>query len=149
MKRFAGVLAFALLPLVTAFSQASPTKESIGPPDTGCAYYPNPPNGPFTCPQGLSCGQYWTLSYGQQCDDQNLESCYVLEPIGYCCGKYRATWPIDPCMITEMKDPHFRSRILEIAEENDVLVPTCNGAYLPARIALGQSREREKEDGSF
>jgi hypothetical protein len=110
MKGLAGVLAFALFPLVTSLGQGSLVKGSVSPQDTGCAYYPYPPNGPFTCTQGLSCGQYWTISYGEQCNVENLESCNVLEPISYCCGKYHATWPIDPCMITEMKDAHSRNR---------------------------------------
>ncbi len=44
-----------------------------------------------------------------------------------------------------MKDPRTRSRILELAEDNEILVPTCSGAYVPARIAF---RDRKGEKGS-
>jgi hypothetical protein len=44
-----------------------------------------------------------------------------------------------------MKDPRTRSRILELAEDNEILVPTCSGAYVPARIAF---RDRKGKKGS-
>ena len=40
-----------------------------------------------------------------------------------------------------MKDPRTRTRILELAEENEILVPTCGGAYVPAEVALRQHKE--------
>ena len=67
----------------------------------------------------------------------------MLVPNSFCCDKYHIPLPEDSCLFTEMKDPHARSRLLELAEENDILVPTCSGAYVPARIAF---RENKGED---
>jgi hypothetical protein len=39
-----------------------------------------------------------------------------------------------------MKDPHVRSRLLALAEDNDILVPTRGGAYVPARIAFRENK---------
>jgi hypothetical protein len=33
--------------------------------------------------------------------------------------------------------------MLELARNNEILVPTCSGAYIPARIAF---RERKEKD---
>lgn len=44
------------------------------------------------------------------------------------------------CAFTEMKDPHVRSRLLALAEDNDILVPTRGGAYVPARIAFRENK---------
>jgi hypothetical protein len=68
----------------------------------------------------------------------------MLLPIAVCCGKYPTY--IDSgalCVITEMKEPHVRSRILELALENEILVPTCTGAYVPARTAFRKSKWRD------
>ena len=47
------------------------------------------------------------------------------------------------CLTTEMKDPRPRSRILEFAKHDEIWVPNCNGAYVPARVAfrLGKGRD--------
>jgi len=53
------------------------------------------------------------------------------------------------CTITEMKDPQVRSRILELAKDNEILVPTCSGAYIPAGIAFRQYLEKDKDNGGL
>jgi hypothetical protein len=46
-----------------------------------------------------------------------------------------------------MRDPRARSRLLELAEENDLLIPTCSGSYVPAKIAFRQ--RKDKQDGGL
>jgi hypothetical protein len=42
-----------------------------------------------------------------------------------------------------MNDPRARSRILEFAKHDEILVPNCNGAHVSAQIAfrLGKGRD--------
>jgi len=77
---------------------------------------------------------------GEDCDIDNEGMRFVLVPTSFCCDKYHIPLPTDPCLFTEMRDPHVRSRLLELAEENDILVPTCSGAYVPARIAFREQK---------
>ncbi len=48
----------------------------------------------------------------------------------------------DECIITEMRNPDTKSRIFEFARANTILVPTCSCAYVPARIALREHRDK-------
>jgi hypothetical protein len=41
-----------------------------------------------------------------------------------------------------MKEPAIRLRVLELAEDSEILVPTCTGAYIPARIAFRGYKDR-------
>ncbi|MFZ0318094.1 MAG: hypothetical protein WAL56_03135 [Candidatus Sulfotelmatobacter sp.] len=97
--------------------------------------------GPYRCPNGSGCGQYYTYS-GADCNVENEASCAVMQSVSYCCAKYPINTPIEPCLITEMKNPFTRDRILELAEDNDILVPTCSGAYLSAKMAFENHKER-------
>jgi hypothetical protein len=65
----------------------------------------------------------------------------TMELVSYCCGKYPINTPIDPCLFAEMKNPLVRARILELAEDIEILIPTCGGAYAPARIAFRDHKE--------
>lgn len=141
MKISSWVLVFTLLPLAAASGQRSAGPQSVKPPDSGCAVV-DLYNGPYQCPNGSSCGTYYTVS-SEACTIDNGESCVVLEPTSYCCGKYHIPLPMDSCLITEMKDPHARVRLLELAEENDILVPTCSGAYVPATVALREHKGKD------
>jgi hypothetical protein len=38
--------------------------------------------------------------------------------------------------MADVRDPRVRPRILELAQESEILVPTCSGAYVPAGIAF-------------
>ena len=35
-----------------------------------------------------------------------------------------------------MRNPLFRSKMRELAKNNDILVPTCSGVYVPVQVAL-------------
>jgi hypothetical protein len=50
-----------------------------------------------------------------------------------CCG-IEHTYLSDSgniCFISELRDSQVRSRLLLLAEKDDILVPNCKGAYLP------------------
>jgi hypothetical protein len=95
--------------------------------------------GPLRCPIS-SCGSYYTLQT-EPCNVDN--ECDMLLPISVCCGKFPSYVQGGLCVITEMKDLRVRSRILELAMDNEILVPTCNGAYVPARVALTRAKWRD------
>lgn len=98
--------------------------------------------GPLRCPNGSSCGTYSTLTT-ELCATDNEDYCDMLIAFPVCCGKYNALVDTgDPCLITELRDRRNRSRILELAIDDEILVPSCSGAYIPARIALREKRER-------
>jgi hypothetical protein len=111
------------------------------PPDAndGCVAVSG--NGPYRCPNGSGCGTYYTYS-GGDCNVDNEASCMTMQIVSFCCGKYPINTPIDPCLITKMNNPLVRRRILELAEDNEILVPTCNGAYVPAKIAFRDHKDR-------
>jgi hypothetical protein len=46
-----------------------------------------------------------------------------------------------------MKNRGVRSRILELAKTETLLVPTCNGAYVPAEIAFGEHKNGKGNSG--
>jgi hypothetical protein len=76
--------------------------------------------------------------------------CYFLVTTSYCCGTYPNYQAENFCLITEMKDPRVRSRILELSQEAEILVPTCHGAYVPARIAFHlTTQDKESKVGGF
>jgi len=140
MDRVHWLLAFVLLTVAAAYGQRSTGQSPIR-QDTGCEVV-DLWNGPYQCPNGSSCGTYNTVS-GEACNIDNGADCVVLVPTSFCCGRYHIPLPQDACLITEAKDPHARSRLLELAEENDILVPTCSGAYVPAGIALREHKGKD------
>jgi len=97
-------------------------------------------SGPFRCPNGSACGTYYTL----QTEGCNVDNeCDSLVAFTVCCGKYPNYTNNGLCGIAEMKDPRIRSRILDLAKNNEILVPTCSGAYVPARIAFREHRGKD------
>ncbi len=86
------------------------------PPSDGCKTLDSE-NGPYQCPNGSSCGTYMTYS-GVPCNVE--QACIFYSPVLYCCDRYPIDVPSDGCFFTEMKDPGVRSRILALAEENDI-----------------------------
>jgi hypothetical protein len=91
--------------------------------------------GRTVAPMDRAVGTYYTVT-GEDCNEDNEETCTTLTPYSYCCGKFSNVWPTDECLIAKLKDPHVRERILELAEDNEILVPTCSGAYVPANLVL-------------
>jgi hypothetical protein len=148
MKRLRWLASFVMLSVAVASEQRSVDRPSpIKPADVSCqAVYLY--NGPYQCPNDSGCGVYVTFS-GEDCniDVDNDETCMVLVRTPYRCGKYNIPIPTEQCLFTEIKSPGIRSRRLELAEENDILVPTCSGAYVPARIAL--RKQKGKDNGGL
>jgi hypothetical protein len=77
-----------------------------------------------------------------KCDGHS--ACAVMNPVTICgrvgCKGYDVAEPGDDCLITELREPGVKSRILELAEADEILIPTCSGAYIPARIAFRQEK---------
>jgi len=107
----------------------------------GCAAVGNT-FGPLRCPNGSGCGTYSTVQT-EVCTIDNEEFCDLLIPVAVCCGKYPTLEDTGAqCLLAEFRDKQKRSQILELASEYDILVPTCVGAYVPAKIALREHMER-------
>jgi hypothetical protein len=133
MKKIWLVLLIVMLSAVVASAQREHAQ------DVGACVSVDGKFGPLRCPIS-SCGTYYTLQT-EQCTEDN--ECDMLLPISTCCGKFPSYVQGGLCVITEMKDPRVRSHILELAKDNEILVPTCNGAYVPARLAFRQAQVRE------
>jgi hypothetical protein len=95
--------------------------------------------GPLRCPTS-SCGTYYTVQT-EACTIDN--ECDLLLPISVCCGKFPNYVEGGTCLLAEIKDPRVKSRMLELAKDNQILVPTCNGAYVPARVAFRKPEWRD------
>ncbi|HVN17561.1 MAG TPA: hypothetical protein VMU05_02285 [Dongiaceae bacterium] len=128
MQRSSWTLVFLLVAVALAYGQ-----EDL------CRHYTTM-FGPIKCPNGSGCGQYYTYQF-VKCDGHNL--CEDVNPITTCsgvhnsCKGYDASEPGDNwCLSAEMKEPQARKRILELAQLNKILVPTCSGAYVPAKVAI-------------
>jgi hypothetical protein len=147
MKR-AAVLLLAMLGVPCVYGQHS--QGSAHPPDRYplCEVSPGSA-GPYRCPNS-SCGEEYNnpIDYGACTSQQG--ACTFLNPIHICCGAYANYITGSGCAVAEMRDPRVQSHILELAERSQILVPTCSGAYVPARIAFRQYKEKEdKENGGF
>jgi hypothetical protein len=142
-QKWLRLLAFVVLSGVFASGQAQRSvKSAVG----NCTVLDGT-FGPIRCPNGSSCGTYYTAQT-EDCNIDNEDQCNILDPETFCCGKYNIPLdPGDPCGLAEMKDPHVRSRLLELAEDNEILVPTCRGAYLPVEIVL--RAHKDKADGGL
>jgi hypothetical protein len=143
MRRMRWSLSFLVLSVVVACAQQTgPVPQGAGPcvsPHT---------NGPYRCPK-TSCGTYTTVT-SDDCNIDNEDNCQSLVPVSICCGAYtNYAAGGDPCLITEMRDPRNKARILELAEEYEILVPICSGAYVPARIALAEHKKKGKDNGGL
>ena len=70
-------------------------------------------------------------------------SCNQLIAVSICCNKGVSYFDSGDgsCLTTEMKDPRARSRILEFGKHDEILVPNCNGAYVPAWVAFRLGKE--------
>jgi hypothetical protein len=145
------LLAFVMLSIAMAYAQLSAEQHGLDVHSLQRSHSQRPPGlytcasvdgetGPVRCPSS-ACGTYYTLQT-ESCNEDN--ECDYLTAISVCCGQYPNYQVSDLCLITEMKDPGVRSRIAELAEEegSEILVRTCSGAYIPARIAFRAHKER-------
>jgi hypothetical protein len=130
MRKASWLLLFMVLSVVMAWGQITPRCVDV----SGTF-------GPITCPSKASCGSYSNPIVKGECNDE--DPCTVLTPISSCCGAYQNYQGGGPCLFTEMRSPSIRLQMLELARNNEILVPTCSGAYIPARIAF---RERKEKD---
>jgi hypothetical protein len=68
--------------------------------------------------------------------------CIDLQYDMWCCGAYKSYIDAGDCIYAEVRHQPLKSRILELAKERDILVPTCGGAYVPAGVVLRADREK-------
>lgn len=96
---------------------------------------------PVSCPNGSSCGTYRSF-VGDTCNVDDL--CIYLVPVYYCCQKYVNYEEASLCRIAKkMQDERYRSTILELAKYHEVLIPNCQGAYVPARLAFAHAQSKD------
>lgn len=64
--------------------------------------------------------------------------CFEFEDLSIpCCGiPTDELTSLGNCEISELKNPEVRSRTLELAKRVRLLIPTCQGIYVPAIAAL-------------
>jgi hypothetical protein len=131
--------------LLAVVAHAQHVKPNVKRQDAGGCAVIDSKFGPLSCPNGSSCGSYYTLQT-EECNIDNEEDCEVLVPITVCCGKY-ATYEDggDNCAFAKMKEPNVRSQLVELAKDNEILVPTCKGAYVPTRIAFREHKEMDHD----
>ena len=137
MRKGLGILFFVMFVMasvVTAFSQDQTCGNVVGYTSGRC---PVP-----------HCGATFTsLRIDGNCKAD--EECESFTATTFCCGALthyeQDGWD---CFGTEMQNASVQKHLLELAKTNEVLVPTCHGAYVPARIAFRQRKhEKNNVDG--
>ncbi len=84
------------------------------------------------CPNS-GCGEAYRGYATFSC---SVDSCIFFERIDICCGAYQNYWPSWYCWMATFKNKEVRSRLLQLASARQILVPDCQGAYVPARLML-------------
>jgi hypothetical protein len=68
-------------------------------------------------------------------NDCNFSVCDMyVKTTTFCCSlriRY-FSGPGGPCLLANLKDPESRAKVRALAETEDILIPTCGGAYVPA-----------------
>jgi hypothetical protein len=94
----------------------------------------------LTC-RTTTCTQTFQVIVPVACDSFHTCFATTTAPIT-CCGATRDVTLLDGtgggaiCQVALMKDPKIRTQVLLIARTRRILIPTCNGAYVPAESAL-------------
>ena len=127
------ILIFAAL-TVTAASGQQPTGNYYCAGNQNDIFF-NVCNGPNGCsdvfPTTLASGARDTLYQERAFNCCGFEGTYLAAYSS--CGAF-----------AELKDPAIRQRFFQLAEEVDLLLPDCNGIYIPAKTALDASPRREE-----
>jgi hypothetical protein len=113
--------------------------------DTGACALVDAKNGPFRC-SVPACGETYYTYQTEQCNISG--PCDAMFPVSICCGRFDNFQDLGSgtCLFTEMRDKGFKAHIMELARENEILVPTCSGAYVPARVVF-QQRDGANDGG--
>lgn len=55
-----------------------------------------------------------------------------------CCGIYQIYYDYSPwgCFWTKLQDAKFESKLAQLNQTEEILVPSCNGAYIPFQTAV-------------
>lgn len=114
--------------------------QSVSPDYTGCANLIAVQ--PIRCPN-QGCGEtHPAVVYEPLCDPDSPYLCIDLQYGTWCCGAYQNYVDTGDCIYAEVRHDPLKSRILELAKERDILVPTCGSAYVPAGLVLRAGREK-------
>ena len=85
------------------------------------------------CP---NCAERFT-SYGMPSCTFSGNPCLYFQPTTVCCGEYENyRWSGSYCLLARLRDRGLRLRLVELARTGNILVPNCDGAYVPARMVL-------------
>lgn len=99
---------------------------------------------PVNCPNA-GCHEQFPSLLLDRCGIGGFGPCQYFVKISWCCGAYQNWSSPSNCLMTEMNDRSLRQRIFTLAKEEEILVPTCHGAYIPAMIAFKADLEGGNE----
>ena len=85
------------------------------------------------------CGGFVSLTLVSSCTDPS--NCIFWEDTFVdCCNIPTSVQvPIGFCGVAWMKDTQLKKELTLLAEKENIMVPTCGGAYVPARRLLKES----------
>lgn len=87
------------------------------------------------------CGQIFTNYFTAGCDIDNV--CWYFESVQVCCGAYANYAPTGgTCGLAKYNEKELRSKLVQLSQNSELLVPNCSGAYVPARLVLRHSVEQ-------
>lgn len=135
------LLAVLLACCAQAQTPAGPTPQIM----QGCSAFQSKLTG-IRCPNA-GCGETYTTYNSEACNIDNGAFCTDFQPRFFCCNHFVINVPNGVCLFTKMREPRVRSRMLELSKKNTILVPTCTGAYIPARVAF--KGDEEKSNGGL
>jgi hypothetical protein len=93
----------------------------------------------FQC-QTAICRSSYVVTLTQPCLDTVCEAWNPVD--SSCCGvPHTSLVPTgDPCLFTSLRDPSVRRRLLLVAEKQNILVPTCEGTFMPIRALISANQ---------
>lgn len=94
-----------------------------------------------TCGNSAGCSDVYPITWpGDACDFTG--SCeYFVNTTTSCCGIQGYSYLTDSgttCEWAKFKDPKMRQDLIELAKTENILIPDCRGAYVPAGSVLAR-----------
>jgi hypothetical protein len=127
-----GILLFAICLTEVAVAQNRTCAESIDVYTAPCANQ-------FGC-----TGEYPLMSLNP-CMFHGNSDCYAFVSTSMdCCYIGQNFWEYDPhgCGWTKLKDTKIESELALLSETEEILIPSCSGAYIPFSPAKREERRR-------
>lgn len=95
----------------------------------------------LTCGNSAGCSDVYPVTWiGDPCDFTGACE-YFVNTTTSCCGIQGYSYLTDSgttCEWAKLKDPGIRKELLELTANEDILIPNCSGAYVPATAALAR-----------